>query len=353
MTTWRRVAVAVTAAAMVLGAFGAGLGSAQEPDPGTPSTSVPSGSPPAGEQEVHSWALAPAGSEDTSAAGNRPFLSYEVAPGSEVQDAVTVFNYGNTQLTFRVYATDAVNNQEGGFDPLPGDKESTDVGTWVTLSQEYVTVAPRTQVTMPLTVKVPADARPGDHAGAILASSQAAGTGPDGKTVNVDRRTGSRIYLRVAGALAPELAVESITTTYAPAANPLGGAADVTYTVHNRGNVRMGGKHSVMVSGPLGLATKRSKAVDLPELLPGESLEFTEHFEDVPASVVALAEVRLEPKAVNAGDEGTPTTTRRAMALAPPISIVLLLFALWLTLRSVGAYRRHRRSEIRPEPQLS
>ena len=83
----------------------------------------------------------------------------------------------------------------------------------MTLPQDTITLEARQQATMPITVKVPITARPGDHAGAVLASSQAEGTGPDGKVITLDRRTGSRVYIRVAGPLTPELTVEKLRTT--------------------------------------------------------------------------------------------------------------------------------------------
>ncbi len=45
-----------------------------------------------------------------------------------VEDAVTIFNYGNVQLTFRIYGTDARNNEDGQFDLLPGDDTPTAAG---------------------------------------------------------------------------------------------------------------------------------------------------------------------------------------------------------------------------------
>ena len=205
-------------------------------------------------QEVQSWALAPAGtSDDPDQPNNRPNLSYELDPGAVVEDAVTLYNYGNVPLNFEVYATDAFNNEEGEFDILPGDKAPDDVGSWITLPSRLITLQAGTQLTLPITVTVPDDAKPGDHVGGIVAASKAVGTGPDGAAVSVDRRTGTRVYLRVAGPVEPELAVEHVKTTYTPSLNPLGGTAEVTYTIRNRGNVRLAGTHQVEVSGPFGL----------------------------------------------------------------------------------------------------
>ncbi len=348
MIRWRRLSLAATALAVALGAL-APAAWGQTPDGGPP-TSVPSGQAPAGETEVHSWALSPAGSDNPDEPGNRPYLSYDVAPGATVDDAVTLFNYGNVQLTFRLYATDAFNNEEGQFDLLAGDQKPTDVGTWVTLPQGHITVPARSQATIPMSLHVPADARPGDHAGAILASSQVEGSGPDGKTITLDRRTGSRLYIRVAGRLAPELAIEGIHTTYEPALNPGTGTAHVRYRIVNRGNVRLGGSHRASISGPFGVAEKGTKSQDLPELLPGEDVTLEATFEGVPASVLAYTVVRVDPKGIAGDEAGSPTTTRRAITLAIPVSLVALALALGFALYARRSYARHRREQIAMGP---
>lgn len=289
---------------------------------------------------VHSWALAPT-VLDPSRGGSRPNLSYEVVPGGEVKDEVTLFNYSNVQLTFRLYATDALNNEDGSFDLLPGDQKPTGVGTWVTLPQENITLGPRSQATMPITVKVPSAALPGDHAGGILASSRAEGTGPNGKVIALDRRTGSRIYVRVAGKLVPELTVERVRISYQPGLSPLGGTAKITYRVENRGNIRMGGKQRVSVSGPFGLARKRKAAVDLPELLPGEGVTLRATFKDVAATVVAVAKIQLDPVPVDKRVEDVPRNSGRSVAPAVPFSVLALVLAIWLLRRARRSYLRH------------
>jgi hypothetical protein len=341
MKTWRRILVAATAVGVSLGAS---VPSSWSQD------STPQSDPPAGRESpeaagtgvVQSWALAPAGSTDPSEAGNRPNLAYELAPGADLEDAVTLYNFSNVPLTFRVYATDAVNNEDGQFDLIPGDQEPEDVGTWITLPQDNITVPAGAQATMPISVKVPADAAPGDHVGAILASNEAAGTGPDGKTVTLDRRTGSRVYIRVSGDLHPELAIEDIDTSYTPSLNPLGGTAKVTYRIHNRGNVRLAGAHSVSIAGPFGLSEQRVPAKDLPELLPGESVTLRASFDGVPAAAVAVTMIRLEPSG-NVGRDDLSAVSGRALTLAPPVTVIMLGLATWLALRARRAYRRHRR----------
>ncbi len=253
---------------------------------------------------------------------------------------MTLYNFGNQQLTFRVYATDAFNSPEGGFDLLPGSEEPTDVGTWVEVAQEFVTVPPGEQITLPITINIPDGATPGDHTGAILAANEAQSTGPDGDTVVLDRRTGTRLFLRVNGPLNPELAVEDVSTDYDPSVNPLAGSAQVTYTIANRGNVRLSGSSNVSVSGPFGLGEQTLPATDFPELLPGGSITVTADVEDVPAFGVAVTTVRLEPDSID--DEELGGSSTRGLTFAPPIAVILGLIAFALVLFGLRAFRRHR-----------
>jgi len=284
-----------------------------------------------------SWALSPAGSLEADAAGQRPDLTYEADPGAVIKDSVTLFNFGTVQLTFRVYATDAFNNADGQFDLLAGDQQPVDVGSWVTVSQEMVTVPPGKQVTIPITINVPAGATPGDHSGAILASNQTIGAGPEGSAVTLDRRTGTRLYLRVNGPLFPELAVANVETTYHHALNSLSGSADVTYRIENRGNVRLAGTASVIIAGPLGLGERKIKLPDIAELLPGQEVELTVMVDDVPALVVASTTVRVESAAAEAA-----SSSGKNLTFAPPLTVLLVLLFVLLAILARRSYMRHR-----------
>lgn len=135
-------------------------------------------SSPSAENYTHSWSIGPAGSLDPNQPGNRSNLTYDATPGSTITDAVVISNFGNVQLNFRIYATDAVNAEDGQVDLLLGDQQPTDVGSWVQIAQENVTVPPGMELTLPITITVPPDARPGDHVGGIVASSPAPGAAP-------------------------------------------------------------------------------------------------------------------------------------------------------------------------------
>ena len=288
---------------------------------------------------VNSWALAPSG-PDPGQPGSRPNLTYDLAPGAAVHDSVTLFNYGNTVLIFRLYATDAFNDPSGAFDLLPGDKKPTDLGSWISLPQANLEVKARTSVVLPISIAVPPDATPGDHSAAILASNAVQGTSPDGKIVTLDRRTGSRVYLRVQGPLQPLLTVENVRTTYHAALNPLAGSLDVSYTIRNRGNQRLGTHQRVVVKNPFGRQMKALSIPDVQELLPGNGVGYQVHFKNVAAALFVTPEVNLTPFPVGAPKGSTATKTSRSKRTwAVPWALLALLVVAGIAWQGIRRFR--------------
>ena len=135
----RRNSVLLAAAVAVAFAASPALahGSAAAVAPPTPSPIDSSAPPtqPSDPQIVESWQLSPGGSDLNPGAGNnRPNLSYFSNAGELIKDSVTVFNYGNVTETFRVYATDAYNDEQGQFATLEGSKPPVDASTGKTRS---------------------------------------------------------------------------------------------------------------------------------------------------------------------------------------------------------------------------
>ena len=334
----RRIATAFSCALM--GALVTPTGAlAAAPKPPPPQTPV-----------VNSWAMAPAG---TSAAepGSRPNFSYELAPGATLSDTVSLYNYGNTQLTFRIYATDAFNDKSGGFELLTGEKQPSDVGSWVKLPQANVTVSPTTRIDLPFTVSVPPDARAGDHSAAILASSTVNGEGPDGKIVALDRRAGARLYVRVAGPLQPALAVDKVHTTYRAALNPMNGSVDVRYTVRNVGNERLGFHQRLSVKSPLGKTMKQSAMKDTLELLPGNEVAMQAHFDHVTAAMRLEGQVVVNPFPVGqAKAKVTSHFSQSGHTWAIPWTLLTAVALGCLGWQARKRYRARRRSGVPPMP---
>jgi hypothetical protein len=295
------------------------------------------------------WSVAPGTAQGPD---GRPAFEFETDPGQTLRDVVAVTNFGAAPVTFRVYASDAVNTASGGFDLLAGDTKPTDVGAWVSLAQPNVTVPAHATVNVPFTLAVPANGTPGDHVGGIVASLQQPGSGP----VVIENRIGSRIYLRVRGKLVPSLAVTSLDAGYHDSFNPFsGGDVTVDYTVRNTGNVRLAAGQRVDVTAATGSRLAGATGPAVTELLPGQSLRYSVTVHGVGPLGPLGANVVVTPAGVK-GDKYTEslsaaalgTAQRNADLFATPwsqlVALVLLAGLAWL---GVVELRRRRRTAAR------
>lgn len=236
----------------------------------------------------------------------RPYFSYSVTPGATVVDHAAVHNYGTRPLTLTLYAGDAFNTGDGGFDLETVGHTATGVGAWTALRPNatalataapaplIVTVAARSTAVVAFRIAVPVNATPGDHAGGIVASVATQGRDARGDHVTVNERVGARVYMRVAGPLRPALSVVGLHTSYQGSANPVGtGRITVDYTVRNTGNVQLSASQLLRASNALGSYAPAHVPGDLPLLLPGGSATVTEQFDHVPPGGLTHVTVSL------------------------------------------------------------
>lgn len=325
-----RSTLLVLSAALVLAAS-APFAGAQ----GAPATDPPAVDP----ADVPEFAVFPAGPE----ASRRPRFEYRLQATQTLGDVVSVANLGDVPLTVALYATDAINTPDGGFSLLEQSQPPDDVGSWVTLASSSEVVQPGTQIDVPFDLAIPADASPGDHVGGIVAQASPVDSG-DGGDVGVDviQRVGARLYLTVDGPTAPHLDVEAIRFERDGSLDPTSGSATVTYTVRNSGNVRLSGRAAVGLSGVFGTDLGAAPEVDVPELLPGSSMEFEATFDDVPAALRVTAEVRLDAVS-GRSDVGDPGTVVRSASVwaVPWLAVALVIVAI------VGLVAMRRRRRVR------
>ncbi|MFE2873852.1 DUF916 domain-containing protein [Embleya sp. NPDC059259] len=296
---------------------------------------------PAQAADEFTWGVQPAGGRD--------HFVLTAAPGRTLVDVVGVSNFGDKPLTLRVYATDAVLAADGGMTLLTAAERPKDVGAWIGFDAESYTVEPGKRADIPFRLTVPADASPGDHTGAIVASIKAEATGPGQQRFDVDRRVGARIYLRVDGPAVPRLAIEDLRLSYDNPIAMFGGAeAVVRYRVRNTGNVRTTAGVETTVSGLGGWRLGGPARAALPELLPGATHEVVQRFDGVFPAGRLTADVKVT------GNPAT-VTTKSTSVWAPPW---LLLGAITLLLGALIAYgvtvlRRRRRVATEKEAALA
>ncbi|MFI6941908.1 WxL protein peptidoglycan domain-containing protein [Streptomyces sp. NPDC050418] len=314
---------------------------------------VLSGPPPAAQAADNgTWAVFPTPPEGSDKR-SREYFAHSADPGGVIEDSVTIANTSEKDLTFRVFATDAMNTPQGGaFALLPVEREPKDVGTWIELGAKdrardaTITVGAKQRVDIPFRLKVPANASPGDHVGGIVALNTKVESvrKKDKVQVGVQRSVGARMYLRVNGPAAPDLAVESVTVGRSAPLLPwtADAKATVRYVLVNRGNVRLRPTVQLSAEGLFGrdVLTQRPRALKL-ELLPGQRVEFTERWADAPQ----LDWVDLKVTAGAFDEPKVARTTAETSFVAVPwqalLGLVGLLLLVW------GGRRIRRRGGLR------
>jgi hypothetical protein len=208
----------------------------------------------------------------------RGIFEFGATPGGQLQDHVAVINYSTKPLPLLIRGTDAVNTPQGGFALLPPDEQSRQVGTWIAVPPQdlSIVVPARSDVIIPFAVSVPRNATPGDHAGGITATLESFITSKSGQRIRLLQSVGTRVFVRVSGPLHPLLAVTGLSVKYDDPVSPISsGTATITYTVSNVGNVALGGRPVASVSGLLGSKKTVTKLPEIQLLLPGFSVKET------------------------------------------------------------------------------
>ncbi|MFG3291477.1 hypothetical protein ACGF3G_22045 [Streptomyces sp. NPDC048179] len=204
------------------------------------------------------WSLAPAGA-------GRPSVYAEGAPGTVLQDTVSVRNPGGRPVTVRLSGT----------------------GVPLTFAEPDIRVPARTRADVPFTMTVPAGAAPGDRSGTLVAEDT------DGRTATV------RIRLRVGGPTLAALTVEHLAVH----------GDRITYELVNRGTTVLVPKLAVRAHGLLGrvLLDRAPRALPV-RLAPGTRTELSEPWPGHPA--LDAVDVRLTATAAGGAHDTAGTSAR-------------------------------------------
>lgn len=236
------------------------------------------------------WSLAPAG-------GSRPSFYAEGAPGTVLQDTVSVTNRSGRPVTVRL----------GGL------------GVRAVFAKSRVRVPARTRADVPFTVSAS-----GDRSGEIVARDQ------DGRTATVPLR------LRAGGPQLSALTVERVAVH----------ADRITYELVNRGTTTLVPTLAVHADGLLGQVLDRAPRTLPVRLAPGRRLRLTEPWRDHPA--LDAVDVRLTVTAPG-GAKGSAAASARFVpwgGVAGAAGAVTAGGALLLV-----RLRRHRRSPSEEAPE--
>lgn len=261
------------------------------------------------------WSVQPA----NTVSGTRTQFEYSTDPGTQVVDYVVVANRGETAAEFAIYATDATNDIEtGAFGLLPSDVPPTDIGSWITMDVDSITLQPGQESTIPFNLLIPSDATPGDHVAGIIASITTTAES-DGTTVNLEQRVGARVYLRVSGDVVASTEISGISAAFTPELNPFAfGRLTLDYSVRNTGNVRMDVVQEVQIAGPFGIPLAEITPQPLVDLLPRQTVGVSADVPQIAALVLAFSTITVVPGPLGSADSAASSDDESPTSTAPP-----------------------------------
>jgi hypothetical protein len=280
----------------------------------------------------------------------RPFFVYTLAPGATVHDTAELQNNTNKAIDYDLYTADAT-DVNGAFSTMGQSSPRKDVGAWVSVPTPTIRIKAHGKRIVNVQITVPANASPGDHAGAVVALGQVVGGGTSNQLqIGARYGVGVRIYLRVAG---PTHAALSVTKINLSTPKGLDGAlfgparATATYTVENTGNLRLAPSSDVTIS----TRTKKinEPRADLGEMLPGSTITKTVKADGLRwSSLLGVVHAKVVVEA-----QGAPTTTETATVYTFPwlsLLILVALIALIIVARRLRRRLKRRKDASEPEP---
>lgn len=140
--------------------------------------------------------------------GERTRFEMTADPGDRIEDGVEVVNLGTQPVEIRLEAVDARTSADGAYALAAVGEPVTDAASWVTFAEgdpgQPLRLAAGEGRSVDFAIEVPANATPGDHAGAIVAA-RLVSEDPTAQ-ITLHQRVALRLIVHVRGALHPGLA---------------------------------------------------------------------------------------------------------------------------------------------------
>ena len=186
-------------------------------------------------------------------------LDLNADPGDTLSNQIKLYNPTDGVISISLKMQDIQPVGDDGDLSLtdPDDNSSYSVAKWVTITPTEVTLNPKEQKTVDVTINIPNDAEPGGHFGNVLASTISAKENSEtGSSVSTGR--GTHILMRVSGDVTESLVIDEFT---APSFSEYG-PIDFEVIFQNTGNVHLRPAGYISITNSAG---KEIAQLDLPQ----------------------------------------------------------------------------------------
>ncbi len=257
----------------------------------------------------------------------------QLQPGTSTRHELTVINDGDTDVTYRLVATDYRVTNENYQGDFSSSRKAADVSavSWFLLPVGTLTVKARQQVKQSYTIVVPPTAVVGGHYAAVFVETVPP-PGKGGTFISRVERIGSLFYLAVAGDLKRSGSVLPLSADWLQALSPI----KSTLRVRNDGNVHFLAEGTAQLSTPFG-------EVGTPEQFRGEVLPGTTR--RFALALPAGSPIGLYKVSVKASYLNTTKDMSRWVLLVPRLTFIIVsgTLVLLIALGFVAVVRRARR----------
>jgi nucleoid-associated protein YgaU len=135
---------------------------------------------------------------------------YTLKPGDTHRDGVEVFNNTGSEKTITIGEVDSALTSDGAFTCAQEAANKIDVGSWITLSSDTVTVPSGTSRVVDFTITVPTDAGVGEHDGCITMQDASKTDSSSKSGVIVSFRSAIRVAITIPGKIVKSVSVTKI-----------------------------------------------------------------------------------------------------------------------------------------------
>jgi hypothetical protein len=149
---------------------------------------------------------------DPSLTATKSYFVAVARPGGVIRNSVRVANTGTQTGTAYLYAVDATTGRTSGAVYFDRRVARRDVGAWISISARSVTLAPKQSRVVDFVVRVPPNARPGDHLGGIVAENTRLtdSSGSGALQIRIRHLTIAAVEVQVPGSAATRVDVTNV-----------------------------------------------------------------------------------------------------------------------------------------------
>ncbi len=136
---------------------------------------------------------------------------YELKPGESYKDGVEVSNNTGETKTIKVGHVDSAAASDGSFACAQESEDRTDVGSWITLEKDSVTLKTGEKEVVNFTVTVPEKASVGEHSGCITIQGLKQDATPSEGGVVLSFRSAIRVSVTIPGDIVKAINISGVT----------------------------------------------------------------------------------------------------------------------------------------------